>query len=383
MYLQHIGLFLTSPSTRGRFWYEATRLRYLQGRNIGCIISWTGKTCPHAPVTSRDFVEIFPEVGCAYVLANSYSYLRVSQNVTAYYHLPSRLCHTTHRLDWEIGVTWYCVLFYYIFFFHDNLLIIRLMTCIYASLFRHWRCVNASLNQRYCRQNRSCLKQVPRISLQSGQSWGGVWIKVLPILRSWVSLSLSLCSIKIDSSIIIPRRRSGIVQNSLCHEIQYAIVALDYWTAVRCWMVVQEAARVFSPSRMAWSAWVVACPTICSCRYVFLFPCAGTMQSGNRSKTLPCGFLMNSRSIMLMSPHVSNTRACIRFRLFYFPFLSLFLNTQLVYYYFPGSVSVGVWQIACRRLIVVGEKAVKSFAGKLNPVVWVLFLLKRHQNLDY
>ena len=184
-----------------------------------------------------------------------------------------------------------------------------------------------------------------------------------------MSLSLSLCSIKIDSSIIIPRRRSGIVQNSLCHEIQYAIVALDYWTAVRCWMVVQEAARVFSPSRMAWSAWVVACPTICSCRYVFLFPCAGTIQSGNRSKTLPCGFLMNSRSIMLMSPHVSNTRACIRFRLFFFPFLSLFLNTQLVCYYFPGSVSVGVWQIACRRLIVVGEKAVKSFAGKLNPVV--------------
>lgn len=27
-----------------------------------------------------------------------------------------------------------------------------------------------------------------------------------------------------------------------------------------------------------------------------------------------------------------------------------------------GSVSVGVWQIACRRLIVVAEKAVKSFA---------------------
>lgn len=32
--------------------------------------------------------------------------------------------------------------------------------------------------------------------------------------------------------------------------------------------------------------------------------------------------------------------------------------------YFAGSVSVGVWQIACRRLIVVGEKTVKSFAGK-------------------
>jgi len=28
-----------------------------------------------------------------------------------------------------------------------------------------------------------------------------------------------------------------------------------------------------------------------------------------------------------------------------------------------GSVSVGVWQIACRRLIVVGEEAVKSFAA--------------------
>jgi hypothetical protein len=35
----------------------------------------------------------------------SYLPVRVSQNVTAYYHLPSRLRHTTHRLDWEIGVT--------------------------------------------------------------------------------------------------------------------------------------------------------------------------------------------------------------------------------------------------------------------------------------
>ena len=48
-------------------------------------------------------------------------------------------------------------------------------------------------------------------------------------------------------------------------------MALDYWIAVRRGMVVQEATRVFSPSRMAWSTWMVACLTICSCRYVSFF----------------------------------------------------------------------------------------------------------------
>ena len=71
-------------------------------------------------------------------------------------------------------------------------------------------------------------------------------------------------------SIVLCRLRSRILQIRLCHEIQYAIVALDYWIAVRRWMVVQEAARVFSPSRMAWSAWMVACLTIRSCRYDLL-----------------------------------------------------------------------------------------------------------------
>ena len=48
-------------------------------------------------------------------------------------------------------------------------------------------------------------------------------------------------------------------------------MALDYWIAVRRGMVVQEATRVFSPSRMAWSTWMVACLTICSCRFVSFF----------------------------------------------------------------------------------------------------------------
>ncbi|PPQ72913.1 hypothetical protein CVT26_014576 [Gymnopilus dilepis] len=35
-----------------------------------------------------------------------------------------------------------------------------------------------------------------------------------------------------------------------------------------------------------------------------------------------------------------------------------------------GSVSVGVWQMACRRVIVVGEKVVKDFySASLNPTV--------------
>ena len=50
--------------------------------------------------------------------------------------------------------------------------------------------------------------------------------------------------------------------------------------------------------------------------------------------------------------------------LFFIPSVYPLIGDSLLCYYFAGSVSVGVWQIACRRLIVVGEKAVKSFAGK-------------------
>ena len=110
-------------------------------------------------------------------------------------------------------------------------------------------------------------------------------------------------------------------------------MAFDYGIAVRCRVVVQEAARVFSPSRMAWSAWMVACLAICSFRYVLLLVRATRLY------------------------HMSGA---------YFLSIDLFLGELTSY--FTGSVSVGVWQIACRRLIVVGEKAVKSFAGKLISV---------------
>ena len=68
------------------------------------------------------------------------------------------------------------------------------------------------------------------------------------------------------------RRRSSIFQIFFRFEIQYTIMALDHRIAVRRRMVVQEAACVFSSSRMVWSAWMVACVTICPCRYVFFFP---------------------------------------------------------------------------------------------------------------
>jgi hypothetical protein len=42
---------------------------------------------------------------------------------------------------------------------------------------------------------------------------------------------------------------------------------------------------------------------------------------------------------------------------------------------FTGSVSVGVWQIACRRLIVVGEKAVKNLAGLCHIFIFFFMLL--------
>ena len=65
------------------------------------------------------------------------------------------------------------------------------------------------------------------------------------------------------------RRRNCILQIWLCHGIQCTIVVLDNWTAVRCRMVVQEAARFFSSSRMVWSAWMVAGAAIRTCRSVF------------------------------------------------------------------------------------------------------------------
>jgi hypothetical protein len=35
----------------------------------------------------------------------------------------------------------------------------------------------------------------------------------------------------------------------------------------------------------------------------------------------------------------------------------------------PGSVSVGVWQMACRRVIKVGERAVKNMIGELSLLI--------------
>jgi hypothetical protein len=75
---------------------------------------------------------------------------------------------------------------------------------------------------------------------------------------------------------------------------------------------------------------------------------------------------MNSR--MLIATYVKYTRVH-RFRNTYFPpfisFSELIGDSPFLLPFYTGSVSVGVWQIACRRLIVVGEKAVKSFIGKL------------------
>jgi hypothetical protein len=34
-----------------------------------------------------------------------------------------------------------------------------------------------------------------------------------------------------------------------------------------------------------------------------------------------------------------------------------------------GSVSVGVWQMACRRVIKVGERVVKDLASTRNPLL--------------
>ena len=76
--------------------------------------------------------------------------------------------------------------------------------------------------------------------------------------------------------------------------------------------------------------------------------------------------------------HVALSLACLRlckythfhrFRNAFLPpfisFSKLMGETPTFYAtFFTGSVSVGVWQIACRRLIIVGEKAVKNFAGK-------------------
>ena len=123
-------------------------------------------------------------------------------------------------------------------------------------------------------------------------------------------------------------------------------MALDYWIAVRRWMVVQEATSFFSPSRMVWSAWMVACLTICSCRYFFL-PCVARYNpiratSGQR-------VIIYATSVDVTCPS--------------FPLISELIGDSLLCCSFTGSVSVGVWQIACRRLIVVGEKAVKNLAG--------------------
>ena len=83
-------------------------------------------------------------------------------------------------------------------------------------------------------------------------------------------------------------------------------MALDDWIAVRRWMVVQEAARVFSASRMVWSAWMVACLTICSCGYVLVLH--NTIPSVQNFAMWLTGEQPPIMSLLLMSPRVSNTR---------------------------------------------------------------------------
>ena len=103
----------------------------------------------------------------------------------------------------------------------------------------------------------------------------------------------------------------------------------------------------------------------------FFFPCAARYNPIRATRLCHvAGPLMNSRQFRLISPRVSNNTQCVhRFH--------LFSETHLSATIFTGSVSVGVWQIACRRLIVVGEKAVKGFAGKyiLPPSLSFFFLI--------
>lgn len=37
-----------------------------------------------------------------------------------------------------------------------------------------------------------------------------------------------------------------------------------------------------------------------------------------------------------------------------------------------GSVSVGVWQLACRRVIKVGERTVKNILGKFSLLISII-----------
>ena len=203
-------------------------------------------------------------------------YLRVSHNVTAYYHLPSRLRHTTHCLDWEIGVAWYCVLLLFLYL----IIIRRKSLTTYKTYDLYLRITLSPMAMRQRALKLEILSTKSELLTTSAQDQFAKWAKLrrsvdkgladLEKLSEFCLLPPPLVSRLNYLFTILCRRRSCILQIRLCHEIQYVIMALDYWIAVRRWMVVQEAARVFSPSRVAWSAWMVACLTICSCRYVFL-----------------------------------------------------------------------------------------------------------------
>ena len=297
------------------------------------------------------------------------------RNVTAYNHLRPRLRHTTCHLDWEIGVAWYRVLLLFCMK-EGNLLITEKTYDMYLRITRS----PTAMRQRTLKSE--ILSTKSELLKTSAQDQFAKWAKLrrsvdkgladLEKLSEFASSNFSRPKknkndgwMLILSTTFLCRRRSSIFQICFRFEIQYTIMALDHRIAVRRRMVVQEAACVFSSSRMVWPAWMVACVTICPCRYVFFFPLLVLIFLSERciscNITLPCGPHLPTHLPWTQSSW--HYHPSYLFLLFFF-FWKKVIRDWCLCEHFAGSVSVGVWQIACRRLIVVGEKTVKSFAGK-------------------
>lgn len=106
-------------------------------------------------------------------------------------------------------------------------------------------------------------------------------------------------------------------------------MVVDDRVTIRRRVVVQEAGSFLSAPRLVWSSGLVALPAFCTCRYCHFL------------------FLQGIRSVLCDN----------------YPGLVSYMTSTLTSVSFPGSVSVGVWQMACRRVIIVGEKVVKDFYG--------------------
>lgn len=103
------------------------------------------------------------------------------------------------------------------------------------------------------------------------------------------------------------RRRALLDQVVLLHEVQLWRLVYDYRIAIHRGLVVPQGCRILFASRLAWPAGVVDSPAVCAYWYA-------------------------ARRRILAS----------------------WLNI------ISGSVSCGVWQMACRRVIKVGEKVAKD-----------------------